>query len=427
MPLVQACAMIFCATFMLLVLVADICSILSNPRLGPDERHRCDLLTASAPPFGRRPGRHRPGAGLGRPLAAFGPYLAPYRAGDIVNVGVFGAHECRPSVWHRLSRPRHAARILSWRPLHRWRRHGGDGAGLHGRDRARNPVCGHGGWTDSVLGRAADALISIPHLIFALVVVAAFGTSLPVLILMAAISYVPGSYRFARALALDINAMDFVEVARARGERTAYFVWAEILPDMIVPLLTDFGLRFVFIVLLLSGLSFLGLGIQPPIRRLGRPGAREHHRHLRGSTGGAGARRSRSPADHQRHPADRRLLRAAAARWSARWHLVEVSGLHVTAQGRRPHESTSCATSASRIERGESVGADRRIRLGQDHDRADPDGLCPARLPHCRRQRAHRRRGGDRLVASASCRSCAAGASPTWRRAPPPPSIPRCA
>ena len=120
------------------------------------------------------------------------------------------------------------------------------------------------GFTDSVLGRAADALISIPHLMFALVVVAAFGTSLPVLILMAAISYVPGSYRFARALALDINAMDFVEVARARGEKTAYVVWAEILPNMIVPLLTDFGLRFVFVVLLLSGLSFLGLGIQPP-------------------------------------------------------------------------------------------------------------------------------------------------------------------
>ena len=96
------------------------------------------------------------------------------------------------------------------------------------------------------------------------VVVAAFGTSLPVLILMAAISYVPGSYRFARALALDINAMDFIEVARARGERAAYVVWAEILPNMIVPLLTDFGLRFVFVVLLLSGLSFLGLGIQPP-------------------------------------------------------------------------------------------------------------------------------------------------------------------
>jgi peptide/nickel transport system permease protein len=81
---------------------------------------------------------------------------------------------------------------------------------------------------------------------------------------MAAISYVPGSFRIARALALDINSLDFVQVARARGERTAYVIWAEILPNMILPVLTDFGLRFVFVVLLLSGLSFLGLGIQPP-------------------------------------------------------------------------------------------------------------------------------------------------------------------
>jgi peptide/nickel transport system permease protein len=120
------------------------------------------------------------------------------------------------------------------------------------------------GWVDAFISRAADALISVPHLMFALVVVAAFGTSLPVLVLMAAISYVPGSFRIARALALDINSLDFVQVARARGERTAYVIWAEILPNMILPVLTDFGLRFVFVVLLLSGLSFLGLGIQPP-------------------------------------------------------------------------------------------------------------------------------------------------------------------
>jgi peptide/nickel transport system permease protein len=99
---------------------------------------------------------------------------------------------------------------------------------------------------------------------FALVVVAAFGTSLPVLVLMAAVSYVPGAFRIARALAMDLAAMDFIQVARARGEGTAYILRAEILPNMILPVLTDFGLRFVFTVLLLSGLSFLGLGIQPP-------------------------------------------------------------------------------------------------------------------------------------------------------------------
>ena len=58
-----------------------------------------------------------------------------------------------------------------------------------------------------------------------------------------------------RSLAININAMDFVHVARARGERTSYVMLAEILPNMIRPVLADFGLRFVFIVLLLSGLS----------------------------------------------------------------------------------------------------------------------------------------------------------------------------
>jgi len=121
-----------------------------------------------------------------------------------------------------------------------------------------------GGWFDSVLSRVLDAVISMPSLMFGLVVVAALGSSLPVLVLTAAVIYTPGSYRTTRALAVNINAMDFVEVARARGERALFIVREEILPNMVLPALTDFGLRFVFVVLLLSGLSFLGLGIQPP-------------------------------------------------------------------------------------------------------------------------------------------------------------------
>ena len=121
-----------------------------------------------------------------------------------------------------------------------------------------------GGWVDAVLSRVLDAVISMPSLMFGLVVVAALGSSIPILVLTAAIIYTPGSYRTARSLAVNINAMDFVEVARARGERTPYIMRREILPNMVLPALTDFGLRFVFVVLLLSGLSFLGLGIQPP-------------------------------------------------------------------------------------------------------------------------------------------------------------------
>ena len=120
------------------------------------------------------------------------------------------------------------------------------------------------GRADALLSRAADALISIPNLMFALVIVAALGSSILVLVGVIAFSYAPGAFRVARALALDIQANDYVTVARARGERLPYIVLREILPNMALPVLTDFGLRFVFSVLLLSGLSFLGLGVQPP-------------------------------------------------------------------------------------------------------------------------------------------------------------------
>lgn len=126
-----------------------------------------------------------------------------------------------------------------------------------------------GGWVDEVLSRAMDTLISIPSKIFALVMVAAFGSSLGLLLAIAAVTYVPGNFRIARALAVNVVALDFVQVARARGEGSLHIALREVLPNMIHPLLADFGLRFVFIVLLLSGLSFLGLGVQPPHADLG--------------------------------------------------------------------------------------------------------------------------------------------------------------
>jgi peptide/nickel transport system permease protein len=121
-----------------------------------------------------------------------------------------------------------------------------------------------GGWFDTLLSRFLDAMSSIPSKLFGLVVVAAVGSSIPVLILTLAIIYIPGAYRFARALAVNINTMDFMTVARIRGENIFYLISSEILPNIIRPVLADLGLRFVFIVLLLSGLSFLGLGLQPP-------------------------------------------------------------------------------------------------------------------------------------------------------------------
>jgi len=124
-------------------------------------------------------------------------------------------------------------------------------------------------WLDEMLSRFMDTLISIPSKIFSLVLVAAIGSSLPLLFLIATLIYIPGAYRIARSQAVNLAQMDYVQVARTRGEGSAYIAVREILPNMLHPMLADFGLRFVFIVLLLSGLSFLGLGVQPPDADLG--------------------------------------------------------------------------------------------------------------------------------------------------------------
>lgn len=117
---------------------------------------------------------------------------------------------------------------------------------------------------DAVLSRALDTLTAIPSKMFALIMVAGFGSSVGMLIATASVIYIPGAYRIARSLAININALDYVTVARTRGEGTAYIMLREILPNILGPMLSDLGLRFVYVVLLLAGLSFLGLGIQPP-------------------------------------------------------------------------------------------------------------------------------------------------------------------
>jgi len=121
-----------------------------------------------------------------------------------------------------------------------------------------------GKWLEELLGRINDALLIMPGKIMALLMVAVFGSSLPMLILTAVITYWPGAYRIAYAMASNLRSMDYVQAAHLRGESKLYIALTDVLPNMLHPMLTDFGLRFVYIVLLLSGLSFLGLGVQPP-------------------------------------------------------------------------------------------------------------------------------------------------------------------
>jgi len=121
-----------------------------------------------------------------------------------------------------------------------------------------------GGWVDQVLSRIVDVLMSIPSLIFALLILSIFGTSMPYLIGTIAILDATRVFRLARATAMNVAVMDYVEVARLRGERLGWVIRKEILPNITAPLLAEFGLRFCFVFLFISALSFLGLGIQPP-------------------------------------------------------------------------------------------------------------------------------------------------------------------
>jgi len=117
---------------------------------------------------------------------------------------------------------------------------------------------------DMIVSRINDAFLSLPTIMLGLVVVAAVGSSIPVLIITAGVIYATVVFRLARALGQEIMVMDFVEAARVRGEGYFWIITREIWPNAAMPLLTDFGLRLIYVILFISSLSFLGLGVQPP-------------------------------------------------------------------------------------------------------------------------------------------------------------------
>ena len=120
------------------------------------------------------------------------------------------------------------------------------------------------GWTDLSISRLVDILMAFPTLIFALMVLSVVGTGTTALIVVIALLDSTRVYRLSRAVAMDIEVMEFVEAARLRGERIWWLMRHEILPNALPPLVAEFGLRFCFVFLFIAALSFLGLGIQPP-------------------------------------------------------------------------------------------------------------------------------------------------------------------
>ncbi|MFT8730606.1 MAG: ABC transporter permease [Acetobacter fabarum] len=202
-------------------------------------------------------------------LALAGPWVAPYLPGEVVSTTVFAPISAR----HWLGTD-YLGRDVLTRLLY------GTSSTVLLCAASTVMACGAGaflgmmaalkrGMTDTLLSRFMDGVISIPSLLSGLVAVATFGSSVPVLVLAMACIYLPGSYRTCRMLALSIVQKDFILAARMRGEKTSYLVVREILPNMAGPVLTDVGLRFIYAVRLLSNLSFLGVGLQPPQTDLG--------------------------------------------------------------------------------------------------------------------------------------------------------------
>jgi peptide/nickel transport system permease protein len=120
------------------------------------------------------------------------------------------------------------------------------------------------GLIDPVLMRGVDVMLSLPPLLFLLVLVTATGTSVATLIIGVAIVQAPGIARLVRTVTLEASVRGYVEAAVARGESTAAILRREILPNIVPAIIADAGLRFTFSVLLIAAANFLTIGLQPP-------------------------------------------------------------------------------------------------------------------------------------------------------------------
>jgi peptide/nickel transport system permease protein len=120
------------------------------------------------------------------------------------------------------------------------------------------------GWFDEVLMRILDAVLSVPAILALLVVVTVLGAGAPVIVLAATIVYCPAVIRVVRAAAFSIVGLDYVTAARARGEGFWPIMAREIWPNILDVVMVEFAMRASWIVLLVSSLSFLGFGANPP-------------------------------------------------------------------------------------------------------------------------------------------------------------------
>jgi peptide/nickel transport system permease protein len=186
----------------------------------------------------------------------FAPIIAPYGEAEVISSAfapadenmLLGADQLGRDMFSRIIYGARNTTILAFAM--------GATAGLY--------AAAVGGKLDQLLGRIVDVIMSIPSLIFSLLLLSIFGTNTVTLIIVIAIIYAPRVFRLARSVGGNVVVMDYIEAAKLRGEGTWYLIRKEILPNSTAPLIAEFGLEFCFVFLLVAGLSFLGLGIQPP-------------------------------------------------------------------------------------------------------------------------------------------------------------------
>jgi ABC-type spermidine/putrescine transport system permease subunit II len=250
-----------------------------------------------------------------------------------------------------------------------------------------------GGWLDQVLSRFVDALMAIPALIFSLLLLTIFRTSVLSLILVIAAVDATRVFRLARSVAQGIVVMDYIEAAKLRGEGAWFLIRREILPNAMAPLVAEFGLRFCFVFLSISSLSFLGLGIKPPTADWGSM-VRDNATLI--TFGDV------TPL----LPAGCIALLTVAVNFVVDWQLHRASGLRegeddpryllkiegLRIEGRSGDTWSEIVKGVDlTLHKGEVLGLIGESRRGQIHRGSGRDGLCPRRLPHHGRHHRVRR------------------------------------
>lgn len=122
----------------------------------------------------------------------------------------------------------------------------------------------YGGLIDDIAMRLVDVLLALPPLLLAMIILGSLGPSRANVVFVVGFLYIPMVARVVRSVVLDLKTRQFVEAARLRGERRAYIMFRELLPNVLPPLAVEASMRFSYAIFLVASLGFLGLGVQPP-------------------------------------------------------------------------------------------------------------------------------------------------------------------